>query len=760
MGLGHRVFYAHSTSDISKKNWQPLVDHLQNVSELAAGFASIFGAENAARLAGLLHDLGKYNSDFQDYIAGKKSSVDHSTAGAAIAIGNSTPTQFDKLVLELLAHAISGHHGGMPDRVVQINGSSGRSLGERLACWQAETLGSDWRQELETTFSDLFPKNFQADQRALKAGAFQLSFLGRMIFSCLVDADFKDTEAFYSNIDGGRIDRNWPSLVDEIPRLRDRFEMYMDGKGKIDTDTNRLRNEILAHIRAQAALATGVFTLNVPTGGGKTLASLGFALDHAKAHEMRRIIYAIPFTSIIDQTAEIFRQVLGDEIVLEHHSAIDEEHVAANESRDKLKLAMEDWAAPVIITTNVQFFESLFANRPSRCRKLHNIAGSIIILDEAQTLPLKFLKPAVLALDELARNYGCSIILCTATQPALDRRDYETKSLMGLEIHGRELAPDPKLLARKLRRARIVQGGVMNDDDICRSIAAEPQSLVIVNSRRHALDLYNIAKGNELDGVIHLTTRQCAAHRKLILDQVRKRLKNGDPCRVIATSLIEAGVDVDFPKIWRAEAGMDQVLQAAGRCNREGARSLDESVVTVFKAADYAPLREQRPFIEAFRRIAANYDLFSPDAIQEYFKEVYWQQDKRLDGEGILDLSMLDGQGTSIAYRTIAERFRMIESGMEPVVIAYDDKAQRSIDMLAVENVPTGKIARELQRYVVLVPPKARTMLVQAGYVSFQAQTLRGDQFAVLDIKSKRYDEECGLIWENPEYLNVENLIL
>ena len=324
-----------------------------------------------------------------------------------------------------------------------------------------------------------------------------------------------------------------------------------------------LRAEILDHVRSRAGDPPGLFTLTVPTGGGKTLASLGFALDHAKAHGLDRIVYAIPFTSIIDQTAAIFRDVLGDDIVLEHHSAIeDEEPDAPREcgsakAADKLKLAMEDWAAPVVVTTNVQLFESLFAARTSRCRKLHNLAGAVIILDEAQTIPLPLLAPCVAALDELARNYRCTIVLCTATQPALDAKVQRRLAThpAGLPLAGRELAPDPARLVGEARARQAVHGGEMDDATLVAALARTDQGLVIVNSRTHALALYRAAHAAGLDGVVHLTTRQYAAHRREILEKVRQLLEASAPCRLIATSLVEAGVDLDFPRVWRAEAG-------------------------------------------------------------------------------------------------------------------------------------------------------------------------------------------------------------
>ena len=389
-----------------------------------------------------------------------------------------------------------------------------------------------------------------------------------------------------------------------IDLLIARFTAHMSAMR--EGQLSQLRSDILNHARSKAALPRGVFTLSVPTGGGKTLTSLGFALDHAKAHGLERIVYGIPFTSIIDQTAEIFRIVLGADTILEHHSGFDplRDLEAEREVRDKMRLAMQDWAAPIIVTTNVQLFESLFANRSSRCRKLHNLVNSVIILDEAQTIPLPLLRPCVAVLDELTCNYGCSVILCTATQPALAAPRFKGGFNLSPE---RELAPDPVGLAKKLQRVTFdIHQSKLSDADLVQEIAGVDQALVIVNKRSHALDLYNATKAAGLSGLVHLTTRQTASDRRQILTRIKDDLRNARPCRVIATSLVEAGVDLDFPRVWRAEAGLDQIAQAAGRCNREGLRPVADSIVTVFTPVDAKPLWETKPLVAAaVERISA-----------------------------------------------------------------------------------------------------------------------------------------------------------
>lgn len=757
------AFYAHSTERADKADWELLTDHLGGVADAAEAMGDPIGIGAAARLAGLLHDLGKYQRTFQRRLEGADVSVDHSIAGAAAVLeaAAAAETQFAQLV----AQAIAGHHAGLPDRT----GAEAATLATRLEGWDADRLDPQWRDEMQFDPGGLDPGfAWTAD----RVGA-QLALLGRMMLSCLVDADRRETERFYAGRGGPPPPPEWAALADVLPDAHAAFDARIEAFGPPTEPLAKLRGEVLAHVRERAVLPPGLFTLHVPTGGGKTLAALGFALDHALCHGHRRIITAIPFTSIIDQTAAVYRDLLGDHLVLEHHSGFDDHRRSPREAdmrrngRDKLRLAMEDWAAPFVVTTHVQLFESLHAARTTPCRKLHRIANSIIILDEAQILPKHLLTPTVATIDALARQWGCTVVLCTATQPAFDARRCRAGHPLALELEGRELAPDPERLARELTRTRLVDGGTMDDRALIDALRDHPRALVIVNSRAHALELYRAAKDAGLDGLVHLTTRQCGADRKRIIADVRKRLKAGVPCRVIATSLVEAGVDLDFPRVWRAEAGLDQLVQAAGRCNRENEAPVEESIVTVFRAPEHDPPREIAPHVEAMRHVLSTYDEpFSPDAMDRYFEEVYWQAgEDHLDGKRspsdptFTSLAFLDRDDPDVPlkvqYRTIAERYRMIESGMVPVIVPADDRAREWIGKIGVENVPSGTIARRLQPYTVEVPPRARDRLLTAGHVRFHAEALRADQFAVLET-SERYTRETGLVWENPEYLSVE----
>jgi len=453
-------YFAHSGSSESRDDWQLLSEHLEQTGVRAAGFLEAVGCGSVARSAGLLHDIGKFSPEFLKRLSGEPVRVDHSTAGAKIAIERYGGSDTRKASLgKMLAFAIAGHHAGLADGVG--GATRPRPLEERLAADVPEP-NPVWQEEIR--LPELTPPRWQPQSRE-RAG-FCAAFATRMIFSALVDADYLDTEAFYASVEGRSVERgDHPSLELLLTRLDAHLGELVSNAS--DTDVNRLRREVLDRARGYAVETPGLFTFTVPTGGGKTLSSLAFALEHALHHELERVVYVIPYTSIVDQTARVFRRALGGDagagsepidFVVEHHTGFDEARVSDREGREKLRRAMENWDAPIVVTTAVQFFESLFANRPSRCRKLHNVARSVVVLDEAQTLPLRLLQPCVAALDELARNWGTSIVLCTATQPALQAEDGFDGGLEGV----REIAPEPERLPRRLMRTRVrrLKGGV------------------------------------------------------------------------------------------------------------------------------------------------------------------------------------------------------------------------------------------------------------------------------------------------------------
>ena len=755
-----KTYYAHSAGNLPYEHWQTMESHARNVGGMAAGFAAYFGAQEIARATGLLHDVGKYSPLFDKRLHGDPKRVDHSTAGAKIAV-----ERWGVRLGKMMAFCIAGHHAGLANGAGEGGGRS--TLQQRLD-WQfgadIPKLDEVWRQEID--LSETLP----APSVKPDAGDhphFTCAFFIRMLYSCLVDADFLDTEAFYAKLEqretvrGGHPDLETlrPVFFDFINAFRRRATQAPQATEEQQRNAalNRLRGEILDYAVAQAQQDTGLFSLTVPTGGGKTFTSMAFALEHAKRHNMRRVIYVIPFTSIIEQNTAEFRKAfgeLGEQAVLEHHSTFDDGKLQNEATKDKLRLASENWDAPIVVTTAVQFFESLFADRSSRCRKLHNIAGSVIILDEAQMLPLNLLLPIMQAIKELAQNYHCSVVMCTATQPAVQA---ENGFYRGFE-NVREIAPKPTALFDKLRRTTVQHIGTQTDADLLAKLAEHPQMLVIVNNRRHARSLYDQAK--HLDGTFHLTTLMCAKHRSQKLDEIRGRLKNGDPCCVIATSLIEAGVDVDFPLMMRAEAGLDSVAQAAGRCNREGKRPSENSFVWIFAPEDKWQAPPELAAQAAVMRLTADSfsdDLLSTQAVAAYFAELYQLKGSELDNKKILKMHNDTGQSLDFPFQTIADKFRMIESHMQPLIIPFDGEAENLISSLHHAD-HIGGLLRKLQPYTVQIPEKALAALYKAGRIEPINEKNFGKQFYTL-IGLDLYDEVAGLSWEDNAFIKTENLV-
>lgn len=750
--------FAHSVPGAPETTWEPLSHHLAAVGLTAARFSAAFGAEAAAEAMGRLHDIGKCSAAYQRYIrqdGGAQKGPDHSTAGAKEAVGAYG------MAGRMMAFGVAGHHGGLMD---------GARLSERLdkvledyAAWP-DHVGA-------------LPDAAQVRACVVPGGrnaispAFSLAFRARMLFSSLVDADFLETERFYA------LSRNEAEPVrgGTVGQVHlDAIRACMARHRRDDTEVNRLRSAILDHANSKAALPPGLFTLTVPTGGGKTLASLSFALEHALAHDLRRIVYVIPFTSIIEQTAAVFRDDvrlgavgLGG-AVLEHHASFDwdkQPPAGGNDSEEegaaglaKLRRDAENWDAPVVVTTAVQFFESLFAHRTSKARKLHNLARSVIVLDEAQSIPVHLLRPCMAAIDELARNYGASVILCTATQPALRVQDHalpRTDAMKaanvreGLDIpEARELAPDPVGLYQKLRRVGVEwRRDPVDDDAIAARFAQTPQMLCIVNARAHAHDLFMKLREQGQEGAAHLTTLMCAKHRRAVLADVRARLQTSLPVRLVATSLIEAGVDVSFPEVWRAAAGLQSIAQAAGRCNRSGELGpLGEAFgrAVVFEAAG----RKTPPAIEAFYEPAREIlrkdsaDVLGLDAVRDYYEALYWRQgyaalDKAMlpGGEPVVILRELEESARRIdfPFERIARAFRLIDDAMDSLIVPWDDEARAALRVLEVAEIPPAGIQRTLQQYVVPVPTRVRADLIAQGAARAIQPDAYGDRFVVLD---------------------------
>ena len=675
------AYLAHLTED---GRTQTILEHLKGTASLCSAFAAAFDAEAQGQLAGMAHDIGKYSAAFQRRLHGGPK-VDHASAGA-----------FECLKAQQLAaaFAISGHHGGLPD-----GGSRGDAAGAGTF-WGRINRASQGNLEGYHAWQSEFSLP-HANTPAFAGTRLEGMFFTRMLFSCLVDADYTDTGAFMDN------SPYLPASSSSMEELWRRLETYVSGWFPPKGALNMQRCVILEQcMSAGAQYGPGLFTLTVPTGGGKTVASLSFALAQAKARRMKRIVYVIPYTSIIEQTAQIFREILGDENVLEFHSGVQfdqQEDDASSPETAPLTRSVETWDVPVIVTTAVQFFESLYACRPSKCRKLHNLAQSVLIFDEAHLMPQPYLQPCLWAIAQLVRHYGASAVLCTATQPALDPIFQE----FAPEIPIREICPMAEAHWESFRRVSFQQAGTLSWMDLAARLQQQEQVLCVVNTRRAAREVFHQLSG---PGNFHLSTLMYPAHRRRILDEIRRRLRDGLPCRVVSTSLIEAGVDVDFPAVYRELSGLDSILQAAGRCNREGKRPPEDSIVTIFQGEDPPP-RLFETSIGAGKIVLDHcQDVSSRAAIHTYFSTLLdLKGAEAQDAHHILPLM----ESEFFPFRTVAERFHLIESPTTTVYLPLEEGAG------LVELLRSGQYSRTLYRrlgqYGVSVYPQHLAALEQAG---------------------------------------------
>jgi CRISPR-associated endonuclease/helicase Cas3 len=717
-----------------------LEDHLRKVGDLAAEFASNFLADDWARVAGYWHDLGKYRPAFQRYIRtvsgydranahieNSPGRVDHSTAGAIYAK--------QKLGTRghILAYLIAGHHAGLPDWNSADGGGSALSVRIEQAELLVDALASQPSESL---------LNCQLPTSSVPGGIDGFALWVRMLFSCLVDADFLDTEQFMD-------EKKSASRADyaSLAELKANFEKHMALKTRHAqvSPVNSIRAEVLSQCRNAASGPPGIFTLTVPTGGGKTLSSMAFALEHAIAHEKRRVIYVIPFTSIIEQTANIFREIFGD-AVIEHHSNADESATENHKSR----LACENWDAPIIVTTNVQFFESLFAARTSRCRKLHNIAGSIVVLDEAQLIPAELRAPILDAMNLLATHYSVTFVLSTATQPVLtDKLSGKANAAIA---NAREIIYDPNSLFEQLERVRYEIPADTNTPTTWETIAAEltshPRVLCVVNSRRDCLDLHALMP----EGTICLSALMCGQHRSEVIEKIKARLKSDEPIRVVSTQLVEAGVDIDFPVVYRALAGLDSIAQAGGRCNREG--KLETGLVKVFVPPKPAPVGMLRKAAQATKSVvAAGLEAtLPPTSFTKYF-QIYFADIDQKKGEEIRALLTVDKSNLGCAFRSAAAVFKLIDDEAQRAVYVRYGESEEWLGMLGSKG-PERWLLRKLQRYSVSVSVRDFDRMLANGDV---VPTWQDSFFA---ISSVALYGENGLITPKDIDLSPNKLVI
>ncbi len=668
--------YAHTIPGNPEQEWQPLEEHLQTVARMAHDFAQSFHSGDWAWNAGWLHDLGKATNAFQSYLRRSNdlddseydadgSTSNHASTGAAFAVKRLQAT-----IGQTLAYLSAGHHAGLPDWYTADSGAAALTM--RL-------------KEGEANLARLLTDAGEVEQR-LRAVSKPPPFVKRdnfhlwvrMLFSCLVDADYLNTEEFMElekvSDRGG---------FQDMKQLAVTFFRWLDEKERSAerTPVNRIRSEIRRACEAAAEERPGLFSLAVPTGGGKTLSGMAFALRHAIKYGQRRIIYVIPYTSIIEQTGTTLAEILGRGNVIEHHSNLDPEKETA-----RSRLAAENWDAPLIVTTNVQFFESLYAARPSRCRKLHSIVNSVVILDEAQLIPPELLGPCVEVINELTRNYGVTVVLSTATQPALPGLD-----------EPRPIVTNPSKLYGELKRTEIVIPADLSTPtdwpELAEQLRSHHQVLCVVNSRRDCYDLFKLMP----EGTLHLSALMCGAHRSEVIAKIKEFLDHKEPCRVISTQLVEAGVDIDFPVVYRALAGLDSIAQAAGRCNREGKLGRSGQV-HVFVPPKLAPPGILRKGESKARELFTlpDFDPQAPDSFRRYFELFY----ASVVDHGSRFAEMLQKDSPCVQFRTAASEFSIIDDQAQQPVLVRWGKSEKYLDELR-RIGPKRDNMRRLQRFTV-----------------------------------------------------------
>lgn len=706
MKISHAVFNETKAKMVP----HPLTAHLQGVGQLAEQFSSVFANGDWGRAAGLLHDLGKGSDEFQKYIRDVTGydrdgiAVEsvrkwtHATHGAIWATKH-----WPGSVGKILAYILAGHHGGLPDCEKETGG--GNSLNNRLSSKETGKLpGLDTAWVEKATEKVSLPGTSPCGKGFTSKEPFHLWV--RMLFSTLVDADFLNTERFM-NKERFQTRRQYLSITD----LKLCFDNYMAEfvANAESSEVNDLRQQILEECRQAGALESGFFDLTVPTGGGKTLSGMAFALEHALRQKKDRIIIVIPYTSIIEQTAEKYKEIFGDENVIEHHSSLDPEKETL-----QARLASENWDAPIIVTTNVQLFESLFAARTSKCRKLHNIVNSIIICDEAQMLPPEFLKPILSVMKSLVEYFNTSIVLCTATQPALSGEIGSGQArFAGIDPDVvRYIISDKQKLSRKFQRVHVEKGGQYTE---WRTLANElenyPQILCVVNTRKDCRDLHAVMP----EGTILLSANLCGEHRSMIIKEIKDSLKEQEPVRVVSTQLVEAGVDIDFPVVYRAMAGFDSIAQASGRCNREG--KLEENgkkirgKVVVFQTPKPAPPGLLRKGADAgaeiMRRNPIGCENLEPDVFQQYFRCFYGNGVSTFDLKNMHSLLVKDAGSGEFQFRTAARKFKLIDDQNQVSVVVWHigkkTSGQQLIGQLK-KYGPNRELFRKLQRFTVTIP--------------------------------------------------------
>ena len=664
-----------------------------------------------------LQNKSGYQYDEEAHLENKPGKIPHAIHGAKIG-----EMLFGKGLGMFLAYIIAGHHAGLPDW------SSAEGAGMSALQYQINAPIS--LDDIDLQYIDRLKQLKPVCPPWKFEDGLDLSLWLRMLYSCLVDADFLDTEAY---MDRQQFAARGAFLT--LPELQEKLNQYIDEleKEAPESEINKIRNIVRTKCLKKAMEAPGIFSLTVPTGGGKTLSSLSFALAHAIKNDLDRVIYVVPYTSIIEQNAGVFRRALGSDQVVEHHSNLSE-----NDDTPKSRLASENWDAPLIVTTAVQFFESLFAAKSSRCRKLHNIVNSVIILDEAQLLPVEYLDPILKTMQLLVNNYKVCFVLSTATQPAFQERQVQGQVFYGFKQVEDIMGDSLDELHRKLKRVKVALPADINTttgwEEISASLIEHEQVLCIVSDRKSCRELHNIMP----EQTYHLSSLMCGQHRSAVIDQIKADLEANDTVRVISTQLVEAGVDIDFPVVYRALAGLDSLAQAAGRCNREG--KLEYGELRVFNAPRRPPVGILRKAADITKNLLAEKprDILDHSLFDKFFSELYWAASS-LDQKDIVALLTPEPRECGLYFRTAAARFSIIDDSVQKSIIVPYEEGEGLINILKAKG-PERWLMRKLQRYTVNIFNNEFDALLKEGAIDeVQPNTfvLTGDSY---------YSQALGLL--------------
>lgn len=701
-------------------------EHCAGVAEMASQFADEFGMASWGKAIGLLHDKGKETNAFQQHI--KKVSgyspdikvignYHHAYIGGVIA-----RNLYGKSAENLIVNQIISHHSSLHDS-------------DEIEAFLVKEISQNPNGELPPEINTDIG-TFELNKTSFVPDTTDFHHLARMLFSCLVDADYLDTESFMDGTSSA-LRSGKATLKELLPRL----EEYLDNlKAKTtDSEINHIRNEVQERCVITSASPIGFYSLTVPTGGGKTLSSLVWAMRHAIHNGQKRIIIAIPYTSIIVQTAAILRNILGDENVLEHHSSVDPELIQDERLRERMELATENWDYPIIVTTNVRLFESMFSNKPSVCRKLHNIVNSVIVLDEVQTLPMDYLQPIVDSLKTYNKLFKVSVLFTTASQPVL------SGNIEGCNPHSSfqgikdvtELIPEDYRLYERLRRVKLdIENGGKSYDEVVDMLTRHKRVLCIVSTRKDAKELYERLPQEGI--TLHLSKMMCPEHISETIAKIKTALKEDSNkiIRVVSTQLIEAGVDIDFPVVFRQEAGLDSILQAAGRCNREGKQKIGTTYI--FSLAKEHPLPQGMQAANNARLSLNNtLDWFAPSTMTKYFRQLY----SRIESFDKKDIGHYLYNFKNPYFAIAAKEFQLIEDTGKNVIVCW--KEGMNLVRKLTQEGPSYILMKRLSRYSVNVHKQDFDALCKIGVISEKIEGVY-----VVDYVGQ-YDGNIGLLTDN-----------